>query len=289
MNRVTYHTGEKRTDYIEQIPPREDTWAWVTGNGGEVHIFEDSQLPEHTQYNGKKKVACVVESPAIYDYCKKTHSWVFHPYQWLLDNHQHFDVIMSPMTFLKQTVGDRYWWVPAGGNRIEPANFGLWEKERLLSIVASDKQWTEGHKLRHQIVQKHRDKMDVYGRGFNSLVDSYDNNRRGKILALGPYYYSLAIMNSVYGDYFTEILTDVLACGTIPIFWGTSNIGKYFNPDGIIQFQNMAEFDAILPTLTPDLYYKKMPAIVENIEKAKAYNTRFDWIYDNYRNLLENL
>jgi hypothetical protein len=289
MSRVTYHTGEKRTDYVEQIPPREDTWAWVTGNGGDVHVFEDSQLPEHVNFPGKKKVACIVESPAIYDYCKGNHSWVFHPYQWIRDNHQHFDVVMSPMTFLKDLVGDRYWWVPAGGNRIDPENFGLWEKERLLSIVASDKQWTEGHKLRHQIVQKHRDKMDVYGRGFNDLVDRYDSNRRGKILALGPYYYSLAIMNSVYGDYFTEILTDVLACGTIPIFWGTTNIGKYFNPDGIIQFQNMAEFEAILPTLTPELYHKKMSAIVENIEKAKAYNTRFDWIYDNYRDKLEAL
>ena len=193
MQRVTYHTGEKRTDYVEQIPPREDTWAWVSGNGGEVHLFEDSQLPEHVNFNGKKKVACIVESPSIYDYCKAGHSWVFHPYQWIKDNHQHFDVVMSPMTFLKDLVGDKYWWVPAGGNRINPEDFGLWEKERILSIVASDKQWTDGHKLRHQIVQKFRDKMDVYGRGFNSLVDSYDDNRRGKILALGPYYYSLAL------------------------------------------------------------------------------------------------
>lgn len=57
MSRVTYHTVEKRTDYVEQIPPREDTWAWVTANGGEVHILEDSLLPEHTKYDGKKKVA----------------------------------------------------------------------------------------------------------------------------------------------------------------------------------------------------------------------------------------
>lgn len=288
MNRVSYHTIEKRTDYVEQIPPREDTWAWVNSNGGQVHIFEDSLLPEHTKFTGKK-VACIVESPAIYDYCKAGHSWVFHPYQWIKDNHQHFDVVMSPMTYLKELVGDRYWWVPAGGNRIELENFGLWEKERLLSIVASDKQWTTGHKLRHQIVQKHKDKMDVYGRGFNNIVDSFDAKRRGKVLAIGPYYYSLAIMNAQYDDYFTEILTDVLACGTIPLFWGTKNIGKYFNPDGIIQFETIEEFEALLPTLTPELYRKKLPAVVENIEKAKLYNTRFDWIYANYRFLLENL
>ena len=287
--RVTYHTGEKRTDYVEQIPPREDTWAWITGNGGEVHVFEDSQLPEHTQYDGKKKVACICECPDIYDFAKSCNPSMFHPYQWLHANHQYFDVIMSPFTYLKDLVGDKYWWIPAGGNRIEPDNFGLWEKERILSIVASNKQWTTGHKLRHEIVKRFGSHMDVYGRGFNDLVDKYDANRRGKIIALGPYYYSLAIINAKHNDYFTEILTDVLACGTIPIFWGTENVGKYFNPDGIIQFNTIEEFEKLLPTLTPELYQSKMPAILENIEKAKAYNTRFDWIYDNYRNLLENL
>ena len=288
MSRVTYHTAEKRTDYVEQTPPREDTWAWITGNGGEVHVFEDTLITNHDKFKGKK-VACVTESPAIYDYCKANHDWVFHPYQWLKDNHQHFDVIMSPMTFLKDLVGDRYWWIPAGGNRIRPTDYGLWEKERLLSIVASDKQWTTGHKLRHQIVQKYGDRIDKYGRGFNDIVDTYDNQRMGKIIALGPYYYSFAIINADVDDYFTEILTDVLATATIPLFWGTKNVGKYFNPDGIIQFRTMEELDIILPTLTPELYKSKLPAVMENVEKAKAYNTRFDWIYDHYKEKLEAL
>jgi hypothetical protein len=111
----------------------------------------------------------------------------------------------------------------------------------------------------------------------------------GKILALGPYYYSFAIINADVDDYFTEILTDVLATATIPLFWGTKNIGKYFNPDGIIQFRTLEELDAIFPTLTPELYRSKLPAILENVEKAKAYNTRFDWIYDNYKTKLESL
>jgi len=289
MNTIIYHTSETQANYVEQIPPRDNTWAWATGHpDGNMHFFEDDKLPTHINYKGKK-VACLIECPAIMDYCKGNYPSVFHPYQWIIDNHQYFDVIMSPFTYLKDVVGDKYWWIPAGGNRIEFENFGLWEKERILSIVASDKQWITGHKLRHQIIQKFGSKMDVYGRGYNDFVDKYDNNRRGKIIALGPYYYSLAIMNAQYDDYFTEILTDVLACGTIPIFWGTKNIGKYFNPNGIIQFNTIDEFESLLPTLTPELYKSKMPAIIENIEKAKLYNTRFDWIYDNYRFLLETL
>jgi hypothetical protein len=288
MQRVTYHTGEKYTDYVDMIPPGKNAWEWMSENGG-VHIFEDSLLPTHTQYDGKIKVACLIEAPAIYDYCVAGNPSIFHPYQWIKDNHQHFQVILSPFNQLRDLVGDRYWWIPSGGSRIKPEDFGLYEKERLISIVASHKQWTVGHKLRHQVVQRYPDKLDRYGSGFNDIIDTYDDKRLGKILAMGPYYYSLAIMNSKFDDYFTEILTDVLACGTIPIWWGTANVGKYFNPDGIIQFNTIEELDALLPTLTPELYYKKMPAIVENIEKAKAYNTRFDWIYDNYKDKLEAL
>lgn len=50
MSRVTYHTAEKRSDYVEQTPPREDTWAWIMGNGGEVHVFEDILITNHSQF-----------------------------------------------------------------------------------------------------------------------------------------------------------------------------------------------------------------------------------------------
>ena len=271
------------------IPPGQEAWDWLMNSDGDVHIFEDAELPNHVNFNGKIKVASLNETPAVYDFCVANNPSVFHPYKWLQENHQHFQVVLSPFNQLRDLVGDRYWWLPSCGSRIRPEDFGLYEKERLISIVASHKQWTVGHKLRHQVVQRYPDKLDRYGSGFNDIIDTYDDKRLGKILALGPYYYSFAIMNSKFDDYFTEILTDVLACGTIPIWWGTANVGKYFNPDGIIQFNTIEELDALLPTLTPELYYKKMPAIVENIEKAKAYNTRYDWLYANYKDKLESL
>jgi hypothetical protein len=289
MKTVTYHTFEKRSDYVDMIPPSQEAWDWLTNANGDIHIFEDTSLPEHTKFDGKIKVASLNETPAVYDYvCGKNPS-VFHPYRWFEQNHQHFQVVLSPFNQLRDLVGDRYWWVPSCGNRIRPEDFGLYEKERLISIVASNKQWTVGHKLRHQVVQRYPTKMDTYGSGYNDIIDKYDDKRLGKVLAVAPYYYSFAIMNSKFDDYFTEILTDVLACGTIPIWWGTANVGKYFNPDGIVQFNTIEELDALLPTLTPELYRSKVEAVKENIEKAKAYNTRYDWLYANYKAKLEAL
>lgn len=290
MKTVTYHTVEERSNYVDMIPPAQEVWDWVKNTpNGDVHIFEDTFLPSHTQYDGKIKIAAIVEAPAIYNFCKGNNPGMFHPYEWIKNNHQHFTYVMSPFTFLKDLVGDRYIWMPAGGNRIQLNEFGMYEKERLISIVASHKQWTDGHKLRHVVVNRYPGKIETYGSGYNNIIDNYNGGRLGKILAVAPYYFSFAIMNSKADDYFTEILTDVLAAGTIPLWWGTDNLGKYFNPDGIISFNTIEELDALLPTLTPELYQSKIAAVQENVEKARAYNTRFDWIYNNHKQRFESL
>lgn len=290
MKLVTYHTAEERSNYVDMIPPAENVWEWVKGTpNGDVHIFEDTFLPNHVNHEGKIKIAAIVEAPAIYDFCCGNNPSLFHPYHWIRENHQHFTYVMSPQTWLKDLVGDRYLWMPAGGNRIKLEEFGMYEKERLISIVASHKQWTEGHKLRHVIVNRYPGKIETYGSGYNNIIDNYNGGRLGKILAVAPYYYSFAIMNSKADDYFTEILTDVLAAGTIPLWWGTDNIGKYFNPDGIISFNTIEELDALLPTLTPELYQSKIAAVQENVELARAYNTRFDWVFNNYKQKFESL
>ncbi len=290
MKTVTYHTVEERSNYVDMIPPSQEVWDWVKNTSdGDVHIFEDTFLPEHVKHGGKIKIASIVEAPAIYNFCKGNNPSMFHPYEWIVNNHQHFTYVMSPFTFLKDLVGERYLWMPAGGNRIQLEEFGMYEKERLMSIVASHKQWTEGHKLRHVIVNRYPNKIETYGSGYNNIIDNYNGGRLGKVLAVAPYHFSFAIMNSKMDDYFTEILTDVLATGTIPIWWGTDNIGKYFNPNGIISFNTIEELDVLLPTLTPELYQSKIDAVQENVEKARVYNTRFDWVHTNYKQKFEAL
>jgi hypothetical protein len=286
MKTVTFHTAETIDNFITQNPPAPHVWEWVKNiPDGDIHIFEDSLLPEHIKYPNAIKIAMLMEAPAIYDHCKNNNPSQFHPYQWITQNHQHFKYVMSTFNSVKNIVGEeKYLWFPSGGARIKPEDFGMYEKDRLLSIVASHKKWTVGHRLRHEIINRFPRKMEIYGSGYNDII-----NEHGKIIALAPYAFSFAVMNSKENDYFTEILTDVLSTGTIPIFWGTDNIGKYFNTDGIITFNKLEELDEIMPTLTMELYQSKLTAITENIELAKKYNTRFDWLYENYKTKFETL
>jgi hypothetical protein len=56
---------------------------------------------------------------------------------------------------------------------------------------------------------------------------------------------------------------------------GTPDIGDYFNTDGIIQLKE--EF-----YISEDLYYNKMDAIKDNLERVKKFEVLEDFIFTNY-------
>jgi hypothetical protein len=58
---------------------------------------------------------------------------------------------------------------------------------------------------------------------------------------------------------------------TIPVYIGASNIGTFFNADGIIQCNNVDEAIIRINSLTPDYYYAHMSAINDNYERSLAY------------------
>ena len=88
--------------------------------------------------------------------------------------------------------------------------------------------------------------------------------------------FSVAVMNSRVDNYFTEVLTDCFAVGTVPIFWGTPNIDEFFNADGIIQFANIEEFSKV--KLSEEEYNNMLPAVQDNFERVQNYKSTDDII-----------
>lgn len=108
---------------------------------------------------------------------------------------------------------------------------------KLLSVVATNKAKTYGQKKRIQIIKQVSDlynKIDIFGRGLKDL--GFGSNYKGvlnyndfcKFNGLYGYKYSLAFENSSHKNYFTEKLIDCFLCWAKPIYWGCSNIDKYF-------------------------------------------------------------
>ena len=163
------------------------------------------------------------------------------------------------------SLGDKYKWVPAQGFWIKEPK--IYEKSKMISMIASNKNMCEGHRLRLEWVDKIGDQVDLYGRGFNEIAMKEEG--------LCDYMFSVAIENGQYETYFTEKLLDCFATGTIPVYLGAPDIGNHFNKDGMIDLSE--EFD-----ISDEIYYNKMDAIKENLEKAKSMEVLEDFIWENY-------
>ena len=144
------------------------------------------------------------------------------------------------------------------------------EKTKLVSMIASLKRNTSGHKYRQEMVQKYKNQVDLFGTGHNRIKNKEDG--------LNEYYFSFAIHNANYPNFFTEVITDCFATGTIPIYWGTSTINEIFNENGIILLTDTFKIE----DLSPELYESKREYVLENFETVINLPTAEDYIYENY-------
>lgn len=153
--------------------------------------------------------------------------------------------------------------LPHGGTSISPSPTPV-PKTRLVSMIASKKRVTPGHRLRHQVADwaKHSGvPLELFGRGF-CPVDSVET-------ALAPFRFSVVIENSRFPNYFSEKLIDCLLCRTIPIYWGDPQIASQFNPAGMIECQTAADLCRSLAECTSEQYEERLEAIEENVVIAK--------------------
>jgi len=184
----------------------------------------------------------------------------------------------------------------------------IYEKTKLCSFIASLKRTTNGHMQRHRAYDKLKVRVagqpiaemfgTITGKDFGSNPGCHVESKvpipwHNKSDGLNDYMFSIVIENAQYDDYFTEKLTDCFATGTIPVYWGTRNIGDYFNADGIIVIPDDGHdrldvelLDFILTNkLTPDLYYGKMDAIKDNLERVKNMQSADDMLFEKIQEL----
>src|SRR5262249_27327408 len=100
-------------------------------------------------------------------------------------------------------------------------------KTKLLSVISSDKAFTEEHKKRLEFVGSLKDifgdEIDFFGRGKEPIEDKWD--------AIAPYKYHVVLENGEYRDYWTEKIADCYLAWTYPFYAGCPNLGKYFPPE----------------------------------------------------------
>jgi hypothetical protein len=213
------------------------------------------------------KVAWLVEPYVIFSYS----------YNYVQVNYDKFDLILTHNEELVK-LGPKVRWYPFGSTWIDQKDWKQYDKSDTVCIIASNKNFTIGHQIRHQLINKSDGLINVYGSGYKPIKDKID--------VLKTHRFSFAIENCNVDTYFTEKLIDCFATYTVPIYYGTKNIGKIFNPNGIIFFDDI---DPILTSIKnwsetkyfDQLYHQMLPAVKENFEIAKSFRCAEDWLYDN--------
>jgi len=97
--------------------------------------------------------------------------------------------------------------------------------------------------------------------------------------------YSLTIENCRQPGYWTEKIVDCFATKTIPIFWGDDAVNDYFDPDGIIYFNDLEELEGIMNDIKENgekIYSEKKDAIEKNFLTVEEYRIPEDWMFINY-------
>jgi hypothetical protein len=178
-----------------------------------------------------------------------------------------FDLIFTHNQELL-ALDDKFQFVPGCGYWIKDAK--VYPKTKLVSMISSNKTMCRGHLQRLKWVELLRDKVDLYGRGFQEIETKEEG--------LCDYMFSVAIENGEYSSYFTEKILDCFATGTIPVYVGSPDIGEHFNLDGIIVLESPDQIDE----LSEELYLSKLDAVRDNLERAKAMEVPEDYIYRNY-------
>lgn len=155
--------------------------------------------------------------------------------------------------------------------------FSIYPKSKNISIITSNKTFTSWHMFRTECVSMMKNeklKVDVYGVGYNEISKKLDG--------LKEYKYSIAIENGKLQDYFTEKILDCFLTGTVPIYKGCPNIEKYFNLDGIIQFDTMDDLRNIIHNIDDERYHVPDTVLRENYETALQFCYTNDRFFDKF-------
>lgn len=230
-----------------------DEIVWDRSNNytdDDIIIYTDNCIYT-SRNNNRKDIAWLIEPK---EFQENTYSYVIDNYNKFYKIFTHdADLLNLPNAVL----------IPFGGCWIEKDDFFIYKKTKNISIICSNKSFLSGHKLRHECIAQFKNKIDIYGNGYNPI--------ESKLQALKDYRFQIVIENSKKDFWFTEKIIDCFVTGTIPIYYGCEAIGDFFDKNGIITFNSLEELDNILKNLTVKMYKSKLNSIKNNFKISKKY------------------
>jgi len=202
-------------------------------------------------------------------------SGYFNTTPWVLQNKHLFSAILTWDDRVLNNCENAVF-LPFGGSWFKPEQYETPKPKKFeIAHLSGVLNKSYGHSMRHEIIARQNEfKCPV---NFHKTIGDRHNIEdaaKGKETVFGNSMYGVAIENFSHRGFFTEKLLDCFLMRTIPIYWGCSNIGDFFNINGIIQFNNVDDLiykSNMLKLNNYDFYKLHKPYIEENYQKAIQY------------------
>lgn len=153
-----------------------------------------------------------------------------------------------------------------GGILLKPSErVGIVPKRLQASISVSEKCQTDGHKLRHRIVNELADEFSlrVLGRGYQHY--------RQAGTPYEDFAYTIAVENERFSHNITEKLLQPMLFRTVPIYWGGSEADSIFDPEGLLTFDTIEDLRQLLGKISMEDYLNRQKAIEANYITAQRF------------------
>jgi hypothetical protein len=161
-------------------------------------------------------------------------------------------------------------------NSIEFCPVGSWidlgiklDKQDQISYLMSSKIYTNAQRMRFVIMRRfgHLKQLGPF--------DFLMHRSPPRVPSKEPFYarakFNIACENQIMPNMFTEKLLDCFVTKTVPIYFGCTNLERYFDLRGVIQFWTIEQLEHIIATLTPEDYESRLPYIEENYQRARPF------------------
>lgn len=236
-----------------------------------VHFYTHNCMLE-TMGNPEKRYGMLIESESILPKDYK----IFDKHKGL---EKDFDLIFTYSARLLDKL-DNARFVPFAANLYNGmSESDLYQnKTKNVSILATSKCACEMHKFRFDLAMKCKniENVDTFG--------TFDGGPRVPFMkdVLRAYRYNICLENDVQPYYFSERLIETFSNQTIPVYLGAEKIDEFFNPDGIIKINTKTDIEEVLKQCTKEEYERRLPAVLDNYERAKKFVNCFDYMFENY-------
>jgi len=195
----------------------------------------------------------------------------------IFDNPQAYTYLLTQFPELLTLPGATF--LIGNGSFVDPApdikkKFGV-------SIVMTNRNVAPGHPLRHELYARRKEikiPFDIYAGTWNAFGNKPDTlpmppwpNRKEKVMVFDCMFH-ICIEGFKNEYYYSEKLIDCFITKTIPLYWGCTIIGEFFNEYGMIIVDSVNDIIHACNQLTPAVYERLLPLVNDNYESGlKVY------------------